>query len=429
MKRCTQCKEFLFEKNISNKKDFLEWALKNHPDKGGDVKVFDEISSCNDEYFGINPKCVWESTHENPKNNDDIYKKNPSPKYENVPRYEDKDIKYENFDNDIKEFTKDMFDKYIDISKEALEYLNLIINKLIFYIVENTTINIKDMIKNFFTLDLANHAISQCSKSKKITKLIFDKNKVKNILLKYYVEDISDKQLKIITCLLEYIYAEILENSLKNNKNDKIDINNIKDGISNDKEELNILINLVLNVPNPKKYSITSPIKKSPRQKKLKPCNSDQIRNPKTHRCVLKRSVLGKKLLAEMRGSRRTSPKRVHKSRKKEKTCNSDQIRNPKSGRCVLKRTVLGKKLLAEMRGSRRTSPRRTSPRRASPRRTSPRRASPKKKSQKLKRCDPDKIRNPKTKRCVLKRSVLGKKLLEKKMARQKKSRKNIKSL
>jgi len=110
---------------------------------------------------------------------------------------------------------------------------------------------------------------------------------------------------------------------------------------------------------------ITSPIKKE------KPCNTDQIRNPKTRRCVLKRSVLGKKLLEQMRGSRRTSPRRVTSPRrtspKKEKPCNSDQIRNPRTRRCVLKRSVLGKKILENMGKKRVSSPvRNYSPKRVS---------------------------------------------------------------
>ena len=41
---------------------------------------------------------------------------------------------------------------------------------------------------------------------------------------------------------------------------------------------------------------------------------------------------------------KRASPKRA--SPKKQKPCNPDQIRNPKTGRCVLKRSPLGKKIL-----------------------------------------------------------------------------------
>ena len=367
MNRCKECKELLFEKNISSKKDFLKRALKNHTDKGDNESIFADVSSCNDEYFGIDPLCVKETT-----NDEEDPKFNHSPKYEDVPRYGDKDIKYENFYSGIKNILKYISNKNIVISDDSLKYLNLILNKLLFYIIENTEEGIKRSIKKNFPYDLALHAIASCGKSKNITKLILSTDNVKNILLKYYLENISEKQLKILTCLLEYICSEILELSLKYIKGDKIDIDNIKECIKNDKDNLNILINLVLNVPNPIYYS-----------------------KPKKNQ------------------KRKASPKKVRKS------CNPDQIRNPDTGRCVLRRSPLGKKIL-KMGGSRRASPRRASPRRASPRRASPRRASPRRKNQKkLKRCDSDKIRNPKTRRCVLKKSPLGKKLLEKKTGRR----------
>ena len=159
----------------------------------------------------------------------------------------------------------------------------------------------------------------------------------------------------------------------------------------------------------------------------MKDCNTDQIRNPGTGRCVLKRSPLGKKILEagkrtiprRVGGPRRvSSPRRVNKKKEK-KPCNSDQIRNPGTGRCVLKRSPLGKKILEKI-ADKRTSPRRaTTPRRVSTPRiaSTPRRASTpaiqKKKEQKP--CNSDQIRNPGTGRCVLKRSPLGKKILGKK--------------
>jgi hypothetical protein len=97
----------------------------------------------------------------------------------------------------------------------------------------------------------------------------------------------------------------------------------------------------------------SSPIRASPKRsrraspkKKQKPCNPDQIRNPKTGRCVLKRSPLGKKILKDMgSGPKRSSPRRAS-PKKKQKPCNPDQIRNPKTGHCVLKRSRLGKEIL-----------------------------------------------------------------------------------
>ena len=375
MNRCKECKEILVEKNISSKKDFLKWALKNHPKEGGN----DIVSSCNDEYFGLDPKCM--------KDDYESLNFNQSPKYENVKRYNDIDIQYENFDEDIKNILKHLSKDPIDIDNESLKYLNLILNKLIFYISENTDEGIKKSIKKIFTTQLGIHAFSNCGKSKYINKLIFSEDKVKKLLLKYYLEDITDKQLKIFTCLLDYICSEILEISLNYIKDKKIVIENIKEVIKNDKDELNILINLVLNVPNPR---YLSPVKESPKRraspKERKPCNQDQIRNPKTGRCVLKRSPLGKKILEKLGASpRRASPRR---KKQKLKKCSMDKIRNPKTKRCVLKTSPLGKKLLQKKMGIK-SSPKKQKP------------------------CNPDQIRNPKTGRCVLKRSPLGKKILE----------------
>ena len=58
MANCEQCRQLLFDNNIFNKKDFLKWSVKGgHPDKGGNYKKFQEVSSCNDDFFGINKKC------------------------------------------------------------------------------------------------------------------------------------------------------------------------------------------------------------------------------------------------------------------------------------------------------------------------------------------------------------------------------------
>ena len=105
----------------------------------------------------------------------------------------------------------------------------------------------------------------------------------------------------------------------------------------------------------------------------------------------------------------RASPKQHRKA------CNPNQVRNPKSGRCVLKSSPLGKKIMKEMGGSRKTSSRRassrkTSSRRASSQKTSSRRASPKKHN---KACNVNQVRNPKSGRCVLKSSALGKKIMK----------------
>jgi hypothetical protein len=155
--------------------------------------------------------------------------------------------------------------------------------------------------------------------------------------------------------------------------------------------------------------------KKPKEAKEQKPCNSDQIRNPATGRCVLKRSPLGKKILAEMgEGKDKDASKKKESNReprkkeakpKEQKPCNSDQIRNPATGRCVLKRSPLGKKILAEMGEGKDKD---ASKKKESNRESRKKEAKPKEQ----KPCNSDQIRNPVTGRCVLKRSPLGKKIL-----------------
>jgi len=154
--------------------------------------------------------------------------------------------------------------------------------------------------------------------------------------------------------------------------------------------------------------------KEPKKPKEQKPCNSDQIRNPATGRCVLKRSPLGKKILEEMgEGKDKDASKKKESNReprkkeakpKEQKPCNSDQIRNPATGRCVLKRSPLGKKILAEMGEGKDKD--------ASKKKESNREPRKKAKPKEQKPCNSDQIRNPATGRCVLKRSPLGKKIL-----------------
>ena len=75
----------------------------------------------------------------------------------------------------------------------------------------------------------------------------------------------------------------------------------------------------------------------------MKPCNSDQIRNPKTKRCVKKTGSIGKQILEGI-----SSPKKYKKSPRKnvEKKCRDDQVYNPKSKRCVKKTGSIGKQIL-----------------------------------------------------------------------------------
>jgi hypothetical protein len=100
-------------------------------------------------------------------------------------------------------------------------------------------------------------------------------------------------------------------------------------------------------------------VKRRPLRKKE--CNEDQVRNPKTGRCVKKSGRIGKSLLKisdistkntrKSHSSKDGSPYKPQlkpkvKSRSVKKACNEDQIRNPKTGRCVKKSGRIGRKLI-----------------------------------------------------------------------------------
>ena len=42
------CKDILAEHGITDMKSWRRWALKNHPDKGGETELFAEVSDCVD---------------------------------------------------------------------------------------------------------------------------------------------------------------------------------------------------------------------------------------------------------------------------------------------------------------------------------------------------------------------------------------------
>jgi hypothetical protein len=79
----------------------------------------------------------------------------------------------------------------------------------------------------------------------------------------------------------------------------------------------------------------------SPTRKKRspKPCSPDQIRNPKTNRCVKKSGAIGRKILSSRR--RKTSG-----GKRRLKPCSPDQVRNPETNRCVKKSGAIGRKIL-----------------------------------------------------------------------------------
>jgi hypothetical protein len=59
--KCRTCKTTLLENKIGNRKEFRRWALKGgSPDKGGDKEIFQNVSDCNDIFFGNDAKCNWD---------------------------------------------------------------------------------------------------------------------------------------------------------------------------------------------------------------------------------------------------------------------------------------------------------------------------------------------------------------------------------
>ena len=264
-KLCKECKKILKNNDITNLKDFRKWALKNHPDKGGDSEIFGIVSGCNDEYFGTNKRCDMDVNYSGYG-----YSKNRK-----KPRKPRKSAK--------------------PPSKEQKPCNS-------------------DQIRNPKT---GRCVLKRSPLGKKIMKEMGGGSSRRASSRRASSRRASSRR--------------------------------------------------------------ASSRRASSAKKGKKPCNSDQIRNPKTGRCVLKRSPLGKKIMKEKKGSRkssrRSSSRRASSAKKGKKPCNSDQIRNPKTGRCVLKRTPLGQKIMKEKKGSSRASSRRASSRRASSRRASSRRA------------------------------------------------------
>jgi len=77
---CNDCKKVLKRYNINDLKSFRRWALRGHPDKGGDVEIFKEVSNCNDDFFGINKKCYWTDSPKKPSPRKPPSPKKPSPR-------------------------------------------------------------------------------------------------------------------------------------------------------------------------------------------------------------------------------------------------------------------------------------------------------------------------------------------------------------
>jgi hypothetical protein len=58
MPSCNNCKIILKKYNIKDNSSFKKWSLKNHPNKGGNKTVFKQVSSCVDDFFGLNTICT-----------------------------------------------------------------------------------------------------------------------------------------------------------------------------------------------------------------------------------------------------------------------------------------------------------------------------------------------------------------------------------
>lgn len=54
--RGPECDKVLAEAGITSRRDFLRWALTNHPDKGGDTAKFQRVSACVDTQYGSGRK-------------------------------------------------------------------------------------------------------------------------------------------------------------------------------------------------------------------------------------------------------------------------------------------------------------------------------------------------------------------------------------
>lgn len=46
-----ECDKILSDAGITSRRDFVRWALRNHPDKGGNTEVFQRISNCVDKSY------------------------------------------------------------------------------------------------------------------------------------------------------------------------------------------------------------------------------------------------------------------------------------------------------------------------------------------------------------------------------------------
>lgn len=51
-----ECDKILADAGITTRRDFVRWAVRNHPDKGGNTEVFQRVSNCVDTQYGSGRK-------------------------------------------------------------------------------------------------------------------------------------------------------------------------------------------------------------------------------------------------------------------------------------------------------------------------------------------------------------------------------------
>jgi len=249
-KLCRECKKILKNNDITSLKDFRKWALKNHPDKGGDSEIFAIVSGCNDEYFGTNKRCDMDMNYSGYGHGREKPKKSRKP-----PREKPKKSRKSPAPKEPKPCNSDQ---------------------------------------------IRNPKTGRCVlKTSPLGKKI--------------MKEMGGGSRRASSRRASSRRASSRRASSRRASSRR-----------------------------------ASSVKKG-----RKACNKDQIRNPKTGRCVLKTSPLGKKIMKERKGSRRSSSRRAssrkyssHRASSPSFKCKKNQILNPKTGRCVLKSGKIGQEIL-----------------------------------------------------------------------------------
>ncbi len=353
VRECNECKKLLTSLSITDKKKFKFWALKNHPDKNRNVNedFFKTVSNCNDMFFGtgINKKCFWEQDYKYTSVPKTDSKKKPKSNSSN--KREERRRREEEWRRREEEWRREQEERRREEEKRKEEEKNII----------------KEAYLAFKEIYILNDKLAKLYKIK--DKEIKDNKDINKLEYQVFLQINKINNARNLGVVFEpsyYLYVInpetgnlVIETGKIGQKVIKYLEKKYKRGYTSENS-------------SSMKYS---PKKKPSESKKtnLKPCDEDQIRNPKTNRCVKKSSPLGKKILKEMNkdksgsrksssmksgsrksGSRKSSSmksgSRKSSSRKSRlKPCNENQIRNPKTNRCVKKSSPLGKKILKEM--------------------------------------------------------------------------------